>query len=235
MTNFQGFRQVGEFIQPRPMIRSVTNPLDKATIVSIYPKDIDEKKETLFPSRWQIGAGRYDKPSVTVIGTSSWWRDIDIEQPLLQIPVSSVQIAQSLIVDYCNGFLACNMADLMPGLFFIPGEFTVEQIKKDYSIKLTEAKFKQDAWFAMLIRLGNSLWARSNGNPLVIWDEMRMAARELGKHDVPWLKMDVQMELVKCFACGSMRNPDFPICPSCKNVDMSHPRAKEIRIASSQQ
>lgn len=230
--NFQGFRQVGEFAQPRSMIRTVRNPLDKATIVSIYPKEIDEKKETLFPGRWKIPAGRFSNPSVTIVGTSSWWRDIDLEQPLLEIPVSAVQIAQSIIVDYCNGFLGCNMADLMPGLFFIPGEFTLEQVKKDYSMEITKAKFKQDAWFAVLIRLANSLWARSNGNPLVIWDEMRMAARELGKEDVPWLRMDVQMELVKCFACGSLRNPDYPICPACKNVDMSHPRAKDIKIAA---
>ncbi len=232
--NFQGFRQVGEFGHNRTTIRTVRNPLDKATIVSIYPKALNEVKETLFPGRFHVPAGRYGSPSVTVIGPSSWWRDIDIEQPLLEIPVSSVQIAQSIIVDYCNGFLGCNMADLMPGLFFIPGEFTVEQVKKDYSLKLTEAKFKQDAWFSVLIRLANSLWARSNGNPLVIWDEMRMAARELGKEDVPWLKMDVQMNLVKCFACGGLRDPAYPICPSCKNVDMDHPRAKDIKLASQQ-
>lgn len=229
--NFQGFRQVGEFSQNRQMIRTIRNPLDKATIVSIYPKEINEVKDTLFPGKFHIPRGTYHDPAISVIGPSSWWRDIDIEQPLLEIPVSAVSIAQSLIVDYCNGFLGCNMADLMPGLFFIPGELTLAQVKKDYSIKLTEAKFKQDAWFAILIRLANSLWARSNGNPLVIWDEMRMAARELGKHDVPWLKMEVQMNLVACFACGSMRNPEFPICPACKNVDASHPRAKDIKIA----
>lgn len=231
MSEFDGFRQVGVFGHPRTMIRSVRNPLDKATIVSIYPKPLNEYKETLFPGKFHIPAGRYDTPSATVIGTSSWWRDIDIEQPLLEIPVSAVSVAQSIVVDYCNGFLGCNMADLMPGLFFIPGEFTVEQVKKNYSIKLTEAKFKQDAWFAVLVRLANSLWARSNGNPLVIWDEMRMAARELGKEDVPWLKMDVQMEMTKCFACGSLRNPAYPICPTCKTIDMTHPRAKEIKIA----
>jgi len=231
MSGLEGFRQVGEFGRPRQMIRTIRNPLDKATIVSIYPKEINEVKETLFPGKFHVPLGRYSNPSVSVIGPSSWWRDVDVEQPLLEIPVSSVQIAQSIIVDYCNGFLGCNMADLMPGLFFIPGEFTVAQIKKDYSIKLAEAKFKQDAWFAVLIRLANSLWARSNGNPLVIWDEMRMAARELGKEDVPWLKMDVQMQLVKCFACGSLRDPAYPICPSCKNVDMTHPRAKDIKIA----
>jgi len=232
MSNGVGARQVGEFIQPRPMIRTLRNPLDKATIVSLYPKEIKEVKETIQPGKFEIPAGSYSCPSVTVIGSSSWWSDRDIEQPLLEIPVSAVQIAQSIIVDYCNGMLACDMADSMPGLFFVPGEIPKEKIITDYKLKLAETKNKQDNWFKILVRLANSLWARSNGNPLVIWDEMRMAATELGLESVPWLKMEVQMNLTRCFACGTLRNPDFPICPTCKNIDMSHPRAKDIKLAA---
>lgn len=233
--NLEGFRQVGEFGQPRQMIKTVKNPLDKATIVSIYPKEINETKETCFPGKFTVPMGRFENPSCTVIGPSSWWRDIDLEQPLLEIPVAATVMAQSIVSDYCVGLLACDMASQMPGMFVIPGEFDVKQVKKEYSIKLFEAKSKQDSWFAALIKIGNSLWARSNGNPLVIWDEMRMAAREMGKLDVPWLKMDVQMELIKCWACGALRNPEYPICPACRNVDMDHPRAKDIKIAASGQ
>lgn len=227
-----GARQVGEFIQPRPMIRTLKNPMDKATIVSIYPKEINEVKETIQPGKFHIPKGTYSDPAVIVVGPSSWWRDIDIEQPMLEIPVSAVSIAQSVIVDYCNGLLACDMADNMPGLFFVPGEIAKEKIVSDYRLKLAETKNKQDNWFRILVRLANGLWARSNGNPLVIWDEMRMAANELGLESVPWLKMEVQMNLVRCFACGSLRNPEFPICPTCKNIDMSHPRAKDIKLAA---
>lgn len=227
-----GARQVGEFIPNRPMIRSVRNPMDKATIVSIYPKPIDDEKVTIQPSKFHLPAGKYNDPSITIVGTSSWWRDIDVEQPLLEIPVSAVQIAQSIIVDYCNGFLGCEIGVQGPGLFFMPGEFTKEQVLKDYKLKLAEAKTKQDAWFRVLIRLANSLWARSGGNPLVIWDEMRLAARELGQDAMPWLKLDVQMQMIPCFACGTLRNPEFPMCPNCKNVDQSHPRAKEIKLAA---
>lgn len=232
---FEGFRQVGQFGESRAMIKTVKNPLDQATIVSIYPKDLNEVKETIFPGKFHVPAGRFEKPSCTVVGPSSWWKDIDIEQPLLEIPVAAVEIARSVIQDYCVGFLACDMNTQMPGFFYIPGAYTPEQVKKEYLLELTKAKQKQDLWFSALIRLANSLWARSNGNPLVIWDEMRMAAREMGKEDVPWIKMDVQMELVKCFACGSLRNPAYPICPTCKNIDMTHPKAKEIKIAASGQ
>lgn len=229
--SFDGVRQVGEFIHQRPMIRSLKNPMDKTTIVSIYPKRIEDVKETLFPGRFVIEAGNYKDPSVTIIEPSSWFRDIDIEQPLLEIPVSSIAVAQSIIVDYCNGMLGCDMNSSMPGMFFIPGEFTKEQILKSYSLKLAETKLKQDSWFKTLVRLGNSLWARSNGNPLVIWDEMRMAARELNQENLPWLKMDIQVELVPCFACGTLRNGNYPVCQSCRAIDMNHPAAKELKFA----
>jgi len=225
-----GARQVGEFVQPRPMIRSPRNPMDKATIVSIFPVEINEEKPTIQPSRFSIPAGTHAEPSVIVVGPASWWRDIDQDQPMLEIPVSATMIAQSVIMDYCNGLLGCDMGSAMPGLFFVPGEIERDKILKDYKLKLIETKSKQDNWFRILVKLGDSLWARSNNNPLVIWDEMRLAARELGLDKV-WLKDYQNAELVKCFACGSLRNPEFPICQVCKNVDMSHPRAKDIKIA----
>lgn len=226
-----GNRQVGEFIHSRPMIRSVRNPMDKSTIVSIYPKEIYDVKETIQPGRFVIPAGTYDNPSIYVVGPSSWWRDIDIEQPMLEIPVSATQIAHSLISDFVNGMLGCDMGSAMPGLFFVDGERELEEIRSKYAIRLAEAKVKQENWFRVLVKLADSLWARGGGNPLVIWDEMRLAAKELGMETKPWIKDYLAIQMVRCFACGALRNPEFPICANCKNIDMQHPRAKEIQLA----
>jgi len=226
-----GMRQVGEFIPQRPMIRTVRNPLDQATIVSIFPKDIYEEKVTVFPGKFTVPAGTIKEPAIVVVGSSSWWRDIDIDQPMLEIPISAVVIANSVITDYSNGLLGCDMGSAMPGLFFIPGEISKAKVLMEYKMKLAEAKIKQDNWYRILIKLADSLWARTNGNPLTIWDDMRLAARELGLDTKPWVKDYTQIENVKCFACGSLRNPEFPICAVCKNIDSTHPRASEIKIA----
>lgn len=228
---FAGHRQVGVFTPSRPMIRSVRNPMDKCTIVSILPKEIREKKVTIEPGVFNIAPGTYEKPATLVVGPSSWWRDIDVDQPMLEIPVSSVQIAESVIKDYCNGIIGCNMADSMPGLFFVLGEKTVDEVKKEYFSKLMEVKKKQENWFRILIKLADSLWARSNGNPLVIANEMRLAAQALGENNKPWIKDFTHVELIPCIACGNMRNPLYPICGSCKNIDLKHPQAKELKFA----
>lgn len=214
----------------RRTVRQYKNPMDRCTVVSILPKDIFEVKHTIEPGVFKIPAGSYEKPSTLIVTGSSWWRDIDIEQPMMEIPVSSIQIAESIVNDYCNGMVGCNMNDCMPGLFFVLGAVTVSDIEKNYQDSLNQANAKQRNWFQLLVKLGDSLWARSNGNPLVISDEMRMGAQILGLDKV-WIKDFQTVELSRCLGCGGLRNPDFPICPTCKLIDPNHPLAKDMKFA----
>jgi len=223
--------ELTNYISGRRLIRSVKNPMDRCTIVSIFPKEIEETKHTIEPGKFKIPAGTFENPAILVVGSSSWWKDIDVDQPMLEIPVSSIQIAESVIKDYANGMLGCNMADSMPGLFFVLGEHNKMEIKLKYKAKMDETKIKQDNWYRILVRLADSLWSRTAGNPLAIWEEMRMAARALNLNDKPWLKDHQQAELTRCEACGSMRNPSYPICPTCKSIDRNHPLAAELKFA----
>src|SRR5262245_20656953 len=145
--------------------RAPVNPMDKSSVISIFPKEIVEKKSTIQPGVFHIPAGHPDRPAVLVVGPSSWWREIDENQPLLEIPVSSIQIAASVVNDYCNGILASNMDDQMPGLFYLPGEWTPEKLKVDPNGIAMLAKYKaaQHKWFLETIKIADILWARSNG------------------------------------------------------------------------
>jgi hypothetical protein len=224
---------VGEFpgLQgfKRRTIRAPVNPLDKSTVVSILPKEIIEKKETIQPGRFVIPPGTYESPALLVVGPSSWWKEVDLDQPLLEIPVSSIQVADSLVKDYCIGLLACNMVDQMPGLFYIPGELTIEKIRKEYQPLLTKAHEQQRKWFLELVRIADILWARSNGNPLSISSDARLACKELNITNKPWLGDLQTMELVRCIACGSLRNPAYPICQACHAI-VDKKRAEELGL-----
>ena len=222
---FPGMGQTGRVMRYPP------NPMDKCTIVSIFPKAIDEIKHTIQPGRFQIAPGSYENPSILVVGSSSWWREIDDEQPLLEIPTSSVQVADSVVRDYCIGVLGYDAETSMPGLFYLLGALDVDQIKTQYTAELDKAKRKQNEWYGLLIRLADSLWARSNGNPLTIGDDMRMAARELGHTVKDWMKDFRMVDMVKCKACGGLRNPEYPICPVCKSIDPTHPDAEKLVFA----
>lgn len=202
----------------RKTLRSPGNPMDRCTIVSIYPREIDEVKHTIQPGRFIIPPGSYDHPSLLVVGPSSWWKELEEESPLLEIPTSSIIVADSVVKDYCNGLLACNMNDIMPGIFYIPGAINIVSLVKDHKPLLDKAKGNQNRWYEQLVREADILWSRSNGNPLAISDDMRLAAMELGQKSKPWLQDFRSNEMVHCVACGNLRNPLYPICPTCHTV-----------------
>jgi hypothetical protein len=213
----------------RKTIRGPVNPLDLSTLVSIYPKPIQFKNVTLSPGRWFLPAGDMDNISTLTIGPSSWWRDVGPDEPLIEIVQSSVQIAESLVKDYLGGMFACNMHDSMPGLFFVPGAFTAAEVREKYNHLLQDALNKQLNYWKALIKFGDALWARSNGNPLCISDEMRMAAKFLGSQDKDWMRDHHNTGMIRCFACGTFKNPEYPICQACRSIDPGHPKAKLVQ------
>jgi len=121
------------------------------------------------------------------------------------------------------------MHDAKPGLFYLPGELRPFDIKTKHKAMLDHARDCQNRWYEALIKVGDSLWARSGGNPLAIDDRMRVAAREL-KRDKPWIADFQMVELIPCIACGNLRNPNFPVCHSCNRV-VDFVKAKEMGLA----
>jgi len=224
------FRQVAEIFPQRPLPRSSINPHDKSTLVSIFPVAINETKETINPKNYKIPAGSFENPSVVVIGAGSWWIDRDEKQPPIEVMCSSVEIAESIISDYTRGMMGVEDAS-GPGLFFIPGEHKLDVIKIKYTDSLKKAKERQDRWFNNLIQAGDVLWATGNGNPIMIWGLMKMAAVQMGQSDKPWLANAVAAAKIKCFACGNLRDPKYPVCSVCRAIDPTHPMAEKVKFA----
>lgn len=202
----------------RRTVRADINPMDKSTVVSILPKDNPpEFKHTLMPSEYKIPYGTYEKPGILVVGSASWWADINPEQPLVEIPVSSVQVANSIVQDFSNGYLGCDMGDARPGIFWVPGEHNADSVRKNYQSQLDLAKTRQDNWFRILVKFADIGWAKSNNSPLAVDDNMRMAAKSLGL-DREWIADSRAIEMIRCVACGNLRNPNYPVCLHCKTV-----------------
>lgn len=214
-------------------VRAPVNPLDKHTIVSVYCKPVPAVKCTITPGYFYVPAAKDDDIALLVVGTSSWFKEIDPEQPPVEIPVPSGTVANSIIDDFCNGLVGCNMNDKMPGFFKVPGPANMVQatefkdsdyallkatIKKEFAAEINAARIRQKAWFEELIQIADVSWARTNGNPLSVSDDSRLAAEKLGRKNKPWMQDFVSYAMVACPACGALRNEAFPICGSCKTV-----------------
>jgi|SRR5882724_12725134 len=207
------------WIQPlnRRTVKTPPNPLDKSTIISIFSRAVHEIKHTLDPGHFHLTPGSIESPSILVVGPSSWWKELDENQPLLEIPVSSIQVADSIVKDYINSMLMSNAGDTTPGISYVPGEESVISIKTKYPQLIPDLAKRQMNWYRALVKLGDNLWARTNGNPLAISDDMRIAAREL-QMEREWLKDFQVVALIKCVACGGLRNGAYPICNNCKTI-----------------
>jgi len=225
----------GAFQQRSRITRMPDNPMDRCTIVSVYPKQIKVYKPTLQPGKWIIPKAPIDGFSLLVVGPSSWYREVNESEPFLEIPSSSFVMVESILNDYMNGLPECNLTDRKPGLFFIPGEYdhlTINSYKdsqgRSFSELLKIAHERQNNWFKALVLQADVLWARSSGNPLTISDDARMAATML-KTDKAWLTDQKIYEMNNCPACGAMVNMAYPVCSNCKAV-INSARAKELKL-----
>lgn len=203
----------------RRTVRATPNPLDKATIFSIYPREIEERHHTIQPGYFKIARGEPDNPSFLVVGPSSWWKETDEHSPLLEIPNSAVQVADAVVNSYCSGLLGFSKNKSQPGIFWVPGGYTVKDLKTNPTLiaELTKVKVWQDTYWSNLIKMADALWSKTGGNPLSISEDMRIAAKQIGV-EKDWMQNFGMMEKVSCQACGSPRNPKFPVCPNCKAV-----------------
>ncbi len=215
----------------RQTVRAEVNPYDLATVVSIYPKKIDEKKPTIQPGHFIIEKGSPENPALLIVGPSSWWREVDVDQPFIEISNSSIQVANSIVNDYCNGLLGCNMRDVMPGIFWIPGEFkTFKDVTlSKFAHKVAEAVANQRRYWETLVKIADIGWIRTQGNPLSISEDMKLAASMLNLKNKPWMGDFTAMTMIPCTACGHMRNPNYPICANCHTV-IDKDKAKELKL-----
>jgi hypothetical protein len=87
-------------------------------------------------------------------------------------------MADSILKDYMKGLFGANMVDATPGLFWLPGEVTKAELTTKYKAELEKARVNQTRYWQSLVRLSDALWARTNGNPMAIPEDAKLAVKE---------------------------------------------------------
>lgn len=219
-------------IQRRPK-----NPLDKCTIVSVYPKFILDYKPTAFPQSHRIEGAEDNDFTILVVEAASWYKEMEEGQPWLEIPIPSTEVARAFIQDWVNGLPEYIPETAAPGVFFVLGAYDKVSIKKyvnpetkeTFDQMLAKANVRQREWFRRIVEMSDKDWARTNGNPRSVGDIARLGAEKLGLTEKPWIKDYQTVAKTNCQACGQLVNPAFPICPNCKAI-INEVKAKELGI-----
>ena len=214
------------------------NPMDKSTIVSVFPKEIVEDKPTIFPGHFVIPAAVEGDFSLLVIDGSSYYSPSTIERmPPTEIQVNSAALAKAVVDDYLSATWLAAKGVRGPGVFWIPGAYDRVSILKYKDAdgrtfgQLKEiAENQQKIWFGMVMDFADEIWARSNGNPRGIPDDAKIAAHYLGVASTkPWMENTVASVLEHCPSCGEMINLSYPTCKFCHAI-VNTAKAKELNL-----
>ena len=219
------------------------NPADRATIVSVFPKEIDEIKPTIFPRRFIIPAAADKEFSLLVLEGASVFRASTIDRmPPTEIPINALELARSIVDDYLNSTWLSSRGARCPGIFYIPGEYNNKTIFKyihsdgrTFDKMLIDYREIQKKWFVEVMNAADEFWARTNGNPRSIPEDARVAATILGLENTkPWMSNVVQSELDNCPSCGEMINTLYPVCRYCHAV-IDKKKAEELNLTFASQ
>jgi hypothetical protein len=101
------------------------------------------------------------------------------------IPELGRRIADSIVRDYIISTFLTEYGTAQPGLFAVDGKLSKEQIKKEFSAKLDEARAKQKEWFVRLCMEGDNQYEKFRTHN-VITKYQRIAAAQLG-HKAAWI------------------------------------------------
>jgi hypothetical protein len=194
--------------------------MDCSTLVSVCPFPINETKPGLQPERFQLPAVKNFETDCVVlhVTNASFFVYIDMDRGSMKVNVPSEELAQSIVRDLITAQIAINLSDdapATPGLFWVPGKISKEEIVKNHSVILKQARDAQRNWFNNLVKMADDDWSKYRQHK-TISDTQRHALRALG------LTRDWDIDIEKlssaksCPACMNKVPDGAAICPFCK-------------------
>lgn len=193
----------------------------KCTIVSFVPFELLEIKPGLIPPAFLIEKSDGINPTILHVGHSLHYVYLDDTRGSLPVRGPSDLVAESIVRDYVDSQLGIDEGSA-PGIFWVPGEWNVTEIKIKFPELWKNALAKQENWFRNCCRIADDDWNKYHQHN-VISSSQRLMAEMLGldpKEHI-WMSPVVvnKSDIPKCFACFSVLNdPNQSVCHICKAV-----------------
>lgn len=188
------------------------------TVVSLVPFPIQEYKPGLIPGLYSIRASDGDIPVCLVVGDAKHNVYIDETRGSLGVRDASDEIARSIVEDFLASQLGISDG-VHPGIFWVVGSVTPEQVKSHFGLELMSNKLAQKRWFIEICKIADNDWNRYHQHN-VISDFQRRAAELLGytKESHEWMAPSLVMASQRCPACNSVVSAGITICPQCRCI-----------------
>lgn len=201
-----------------PIMPKVVEP--ESTVVSMIHQDIREEKVGLVPSVFLIKAGSMENPSITHIKAAHHFVYLDGDRGSLPVRDASYEVARSIVEDYTTSQM-CVSDGCFPGLFWLPGKLSLEEIKRheDFGPILQTVKIAHQRWMLKLTQSADDDFARYQKHNVVSDFQRKMAEiMHLPQEKHPWMNVANSLESDNCPGCGQLVKPNIAVCPNCKCV-----------------
>ena len=200
-----------------------------ATVVSVYPFPLgDDNNKPGIQFKVNMAAGSKDKPSVLHVPMVYMTRYV-LDGVTTTIPLMPDEFAESIVNDFCNNQVFSS-PEARPGLFWVKGKKTVEQVLAEHKAELEFAYRKQLQFFAQLVRSADNSFSKSR-NHREISDLQRYACKEL-KLNREWLVSTEHLsKVIDCPSCTNKVPATAAVCPQCKCI-LDPEKYKALKFAS---
>lgn len=209
-----------ENIDAAPVVKAA---LHNSTVVSILPYPIKEQKPSIIPSYFQVPRSRDGIPSVLQVGEAIYWVESPFSgnppPPPIKVTIPSREVARSIVNDLIEAQLAIE-SDALPGIFWVEGHFTADEVMFRFASDLKKAEDNQFRWFSTLVRIADDDWAKYHQHKFIS-DLQRYAARSmmLNREWITPIQSEVQLQCPLCkdfvrsdaiihAPCGYILRPD---------------------------
>lgn len=188
---------------------------DAATVISMAPYSFEALFPHCSPSNITIPAA--DKDDFTYVHISRIYAKvyIDSERGYIQRPITSDEVANSIVNDHLSSIINCIPGIAQPGIFFIDGHLNKQSIKKEHEVLLIKYRGLQKTWFTELVKQADSDWAKTH-SPRSISTIQKNAAESLNlKRE--WNTESVIDNIILCPVCKNDTRGAI-VCPNCKFI-----------------
>lgn len=187
-----------------------------ATIISMLPYPLEEKRPSLVAMRYEIPAAPENDFVVVHIADTEAMHYVG-EGNILRRHVSGEQVAGSLVNDHINASYGIK-EDAFPALKALSGKHSKEFIKKEFSKELEGLRKVQKNWYAEQVKLADAAWndPRNGRKAQAISDLQRTACKCLGLNR-EWMTV-YRTDNVECPACTTMIPDRALVCPNCQTI-----------------
>lgn len=187
----------------------------KATVVSLLPYETPpEEKPHILPSTFRIPVAPKGGLAVLHVGEGRYNVPNHFDDRNIPVVVSPDEMARSIVEDFVSAQIALDEG-AGPGLFWVKGELSVEDVLSNYPEEVEAARARQKKWFQSLVSLADADFTK-NRNRLSISDIQKAAAREMNITR-EWVDFTPQ-ELMKCPFCMSAISPEAVKCQVCNEI-----------------